>query len=193
MNSGDKLAAVGKINACSKSYGQVTFTANSKPISTFSYTRAFKNYNFIADAQSNTSYLWKVGQTVIGNAASFTKDMGVYDNSTIAVNLICTTANNCIDSSIQNITVPNFSSIENIGKNAFKVYPNPFNDKLNIEGPSNGFTVQILDHLGRIVLVQNTEENELIISSSDLVNGVYHILIQNSDGVMNSFTFVKAQ
>ena len=193
LNSGDKLAAVGKINACSKSYGQVTFTANPKPISTFSYTRAFKNYNFIADAQSNTSYLWKVGQTVIGNAASFTKDMGVYDNSTIAVNLICTTANNCIDSSIQNITVPNFSSIENIGKNAFKVYPNPFNDKLNIEGPSNGFTVQILDHLGRIVLVQNTEENELIISSSDLVNGVYHILIQNSDGVMNSFTFVKAQ
>jgi hypothetical protein len=193
LNSGDKLSAVGKINACSKAYGQVTFTLNNAAVSTFTFTRAFKNYNFIADAQSNASYLWKVGQTVIGNTASLTKDMGAYDNSTIAVSLICTTANNCVDSSVQNITVPNFSSIENVGKDAFKVYPNPFNDKLNIEGPSNGFTVRMLDHLGRIVLIQGTEENALTISSSDLANGVYHILIQNADGAMNSFTFVKAQ
>jgi hypothetical protein len=51
----------------------------------------------------------------------------------------------------------------------------------------------MLDHLGRIVLVQSTQENALIISSSDLANGVYHILIQNAAGAMNSFTFVKAQ
>jgi hypothetical protein len=193
LNSGDKLSAVGKINTCSKSYGQVTFTVNAAPVSTFSYTRAFKNYNFNADVQSNASYIWKVGQTIIGNTSSFTKDMGVYDNSTIAVNLICSTANNCIDSSVQNITVPNFTSIENVGKGAFNVYPNPFNDKLNIEGLSNGFTVRLLDHLGRIVLVQSTEDNALSISSTDLLNGVYHVLIQNADGAVYSFTFVKAQ
>ncbi len=193
LSTGDKLSAIGKINTCSKSYGQVTFTLNPAPVSTFTFTRAFKNYNFSADAQSNASYLWKVGQTVIGNTASFTKDMSAYDNSTIAVSLISTTSNNCIDSSVQNITVPNFSSIENIGNNTFKVYPNPFNEKLNIEGAINGFTVRLLDHLGRVVLEQSTDENSLIISSSELANGVYHILIQDSNGSMNSFTFVKAQ
>lgn len=193
LSTGDKLSAIGKINSCSKSYGQVTFTLNPAAVSTYTYTRAFKNYTFTADAQSNASYSWKVGQTVIGNTASFTKDMSAYDNSTIAVSLISTTGNNCIDSSVQNITVPNFSSIENIGNSNFKVYPNPFNEKLNIEGAMNGFTVRLLDHLGRIVLEQSTDENSLIISSSELANGVYHILIQDNDGGMNSFTFVKAQ
>jgi hypothetical protein len=193
LNSGDKLSAIGKINSCSKSYGQVTFIVNPTPISTFSFTRSYKNYNFSADAQSNASYLWKVGQTVIGNTASFTKDMGAYINSSIAVRLICSTANNCIDSSVQNITVPDFTSILNTGKSAFNVYPNPFNDNLNIEGGSNGFTLRLLDHLGKIILVQSTEENSLIISSSEFSNGVYYIVIQDNDGTMNKFTIVKAQ
>ena len=193
LSTGDKLYAIGKINTCSKTYGQITFTLNPAPVSSFTYTRAFKNYTFTADAQSNATYVWKVGQTVIGNTASFTKDMAIYDNSNISLTLVSSAANNCIDSSTQNITVPNFSSIENIGNKVFKVYPNPFNDKLTIESNLNGFSVKLLDHLGKVVFEQDTDENLLAISSSELANGVYHILIQDSNGVMNSFTFVKAQ
>ena len=193
LSSGDKLSAIGKINSCAKSYGQVTFTFNPAPVSAFTYTRSFKNYTFTADAQSNASYTWKVGQTVIGNTASFTKDMGGYDNSNITLRLISSTSNACIDSSSQNIAVPNFSSIERIGNKIFKVYPNPFNDQLTIEGEMGGFSVKLLDHLGRVVCEQTSIGNTLVVSSVEFAEGLYQLLIQDINGTINSFTFVKAQ
>ena len=193
LSTGDVLSAIGKINTCSKSYGQVTFTLNPAPVASYTYTRAFKNYNFVADAQSNASYLWKVDQTVIGNAASFTKDMTVYDNSSINVKLITSTSNNCSDSSVQNVIVPNFSSIENIGNKFFHIFPNPFNTELNIESEFDGFHVMLIDHQGKIVFEQSTNNGELTVPSADFATGVYHLLIQDMQGGVSSFTFVKAQ
>ncbi len=190
LQTGDKLSAVGRFNSCSKAYGPVTFTLNPKPVSTFTYSRNWKIYTFTATNNSNNVYQWKAGSSVIGNAASFSRDMSDFDNSTVDVKLYSETLEGCKDSSIQSITVPKLSDINMIGAEQVKVYPNPFSHVLRIETADQMYAISIIDHLGR-VLYSDEIRQVAEINTVDWAAGVYHIILNDEQGGKMQMTYIK--
>ncbi len=193
LSNGDKLTAIGKINSCSRTYGPVSFTLNPTPDAGFSFTRNWKIYNFTADDNSHSTYLWKTGSDVLGNSAAFSKDMNAYSNSNIDVVLIVENSASCKDSSTQNITVPNFSGIKETGNGSFKLYPNPFGSSLSIESKTVGFEAEIIDNLGRVIYSAGSTENILKIDAENWSDGVYYIRIKDAEGNFSNFTIIRSR
>lgn len=191
--NGDVLTAKGKINTCDRTYGPVTMTINPLPDAGFTFTRDWKTYEFTADVNNNTSYLWKTGNVVLGNTATFTKDMSAYINSSIDVVLITENTATCKDSTTQTLQIPNFTSIETIGMNVFKIYPNPFSSSIFIESLNGSFEVQVIDHLGRIITNFNSNENTGTINSDEWAEGIYHIIVKDNAGNSSTFTMLKTK
>lgn len=190
LQTGDKLSAVGRFNSCSKNYGPVTFTLNPKPVSTFTFSKAWKMYTFTASDNSNAVYQWKAGSSVIGSTATFTKDMSAYDNSSVDVKLYSETAQGCKDSSIQSITVPKLSDINMIGAEQVKVYPNPFSHVLKIETADQAYAISVIDHLGRVLY---SDDFRLMteINTAEWAAGVYHIILNDELGGKMQMTYIK--
>lgn len=193
LTSGDKLTAIGQINSCSRTYGPVNFTLKPAPDAGFSYTRNWKTYNFTAADNSHSTYLWKTGTDILGNSAAFSKDMSVYNNSSIDVMLVVENSAACRDSSTQNITVPNFSGIKETGNGSFSLYPNPFGSSLSIESRTAGFEAEIIDNLGRVIYTAGTSDNQLKIDAENWSDGVYYIRIKDAEGNFSSFTIIRSR
>lgn len=191
LSSGDKLTAEGIINTCSRTYGPVSFTLNPLPVASYTFARNWKTYTFTADAGSNSSYLWKTGSDVLGNTATFSKDMSAYNLSNIKVSLITESASGCRDSSEQTIAVPDMLSLNAFGAESFRLYPNPFNTFLNAEHSAGAFEVLVNDHLGRAILQLYTTESVLNIPTYDLPQGVYHITLRSEQGLVSTYTLNK--
>jgi hypothetical protein len=84
--------------------------------------------------------------------------------------------------------------IETIDSDLITLYPNPANQQLNIELPSNQVAESIVinDLQGRVLQLQsNLNDNGLLqIPIISLETGVYHILIKTNKGVATK-QFVK--
>ncbi len=67
-----------------------------------------------------------------------------------------------------------FLSVNEIQSNSFKVYPNPSNTVWNFNSSINEIkSVQIIDVLGKVILIKNTSGLEAKIDASSLPNGMY--------------------
>jgi hypothetical protein len=190
LQTGDKLSAVGRSNSCSKSYGPVTYTLNPKPVSSFTYSRDWKTYTFTATNNSNAVYLWKAGSTQIGSASTFSRDMSDFNNSTISVKLYSETAAGCKDSSTQSIIIPNLSSIDRVGKESIKVYPNPFDNQLKCESKESSYQVRVLDLAGREIYSSEAAVGVHTINTMQWAAGVYHIVITSKNGT-EQMSYIK--
>lgn len=67
-------------------------------------------------------------------------------------------------------------------KDALKVYPNPANDKINIEfknfNQGDQYSIEILDATGRVILKEERiTENNKVVNTSSLSNGIHYIRI----------------
>ena len=85
------------------------------------------------------------------------------------------------------------AAIKEIAKNdySYKVYPNPFNNVLNIELDVEGTTeVIITDVVGKIVLTANFNGQTADIDVNDLSKGQYVLTLKNEKGIRN-VTLVK--
>lgn len=190
--TGDKLTAMGFINTCENGFGPATIKINPKPVATYGFTRSFKTYTFTATDGGNTQYDWWVNSTSLGSGNPKISDFTAYDNSTVSVKMVTKNAQGCTDSSSQNVTVPHFSSVGQIGNQAFKVFPNPFEKFINIEGKTPGFSVRIVNNLGQVVYKTTSEGSSLQVNTAEWANGVYQIVIESADKSINSFTFIKS-
>ncbi len=190
LQTGDNLTCNGRSNTCSKSYGPVTFTLNPKPVSTYTFSRDWKTYTFSATNTSNAVYQWKAGSSVIGNTATFSRDMSDYDNSTVDIKLYSETSLGCKDSSTQSITVPKLSDINMIGAEQVKVYPNPFSHVLRIETADQAYAISVIDHLGRVLY---SDDIRLMteINTAEWAAGVYHIILNDELGGKMQMTYIK--
>ena len=71
------------------------------------------------------------------------------------------------------------------------VYPNPAKDIVTIKG-NHIASVQVIDNLGRVVkFISLKDATNPTLSISDLLAGVYHLLIQTTDGNVSEVGFVK--
>lgn len=75
------------------------------------------------------------------------------------------------------------SVVENSDKYKINIYPNPANDKIEIEGLQTG-QIEIMDLNGKHIKNVNVSNTKTSINISKLSNGVYSIRIKTDDGVI---------
>ncbi|MGV3630860.1 MAG: T9SS type A sorting domain-containing protein [Bacteroidota bacterium] len=83
---------------------------------------------------------------------------------------------------IDNVYVSTLPLSINEKKFDYKIYPNPCQNKLNIESKSNIFDVKVLDLLGEIKYENNfvNQTNHLEINISDFQKGIYYLKINKN-------------
>jgi hypothetical protein len=64
-----------------------------------------------------------------------------------------------------------------------RIYPNPFNDVIMIQGCDDGCEVKIFSATGSLLKTINTEQTNYEISTSDLPQGVYMIQLKKEDQI----------
>ena len=75
------------------------------------------------------------------------------------------------------------TSVSENDEEGFKVYPNPANALMSVE--AEGLEqVTIHNVMGQTVYMQRCSENGVVISTSDLVSGVYTISIKAAQGTV---------
>ena len=148
---------------------QPTLNAN------FTYNRVGPNYTFTPEVNTYNTYLWDFGDGDQSNLVSPTHDYSTSEGEDRDVVLWVTDNNNCTDSAVQQISVPNFASVSSLNKLGLLVYPSPADDELTIENSGDALTVKVYSLNYKLV-----KEFELIfgkyqIDVSDLNPGVYHL------------------
>lgn len=105
--------------------------------------------------------------TVINNRA------GIYfdDNDVVLTN---TTAN-----VIAALNIPTQTAFANL-----LIYPNPAGDYFTIKAPLGTYTtIELVNHLGQLLVQQNCQGNEMQVNISALVPGIYYVVIRGEQGV----------
>ena len=79
------------------------------------------------------------------------------------------------------------TSVENIKDEfSFNIYPNPANDFVTITNLPIGSTMRILDITGKVVYSSAiTSEQTTTINTTDFINGIYLIRIENNGNIAN--------
>lgn len=87
------------------------------------------------------------------------------------------------NTTLNTIYIP--TSVQNVslGSNSVSVYPNPANTALTVKMSNNGgFSVRMLDLLGRVVLLQHTADSDMMINTQSIAEGVYILRINDEKG-----------
>ncbi len=88
------------------------------------------------------------------------------------------------------LTDNDVSAIEDYQQLAFKFYPNPATDVLNVSAASNIDTISITNLLGQEVRYKAPNQKQVVLNISDLQNGVYLMKVQTGDKV-STVKFIK--
>lgn len=93
----------------------------------------------------------------------------------------CLLINGCneIFSNIVTLSVLAILGTQNEIKNEVVIYPNPANGYVKIDAPKGHFTLSLINNNGTIL---KQMENQNIISTEELPNGIYYLNIQSSKG-----------
>ena len=75
-------------------------------------------------------------------------------------------------------------------ENEFFIYPNPANNFIDIETEFKNYSISVFDNMGKLILKEETNQNETRIDISSFSNGIYFIQLQ-SNGKLLSKKFIK--
>ena len=135
-------------------------------------------YNYIVNQQLNHNYEWIVDNGVIASGQS-TNSLSVqwFTNGQGSLKCILTNSDNCTDTAVLNVNVGP-TGINDIKNANIKIYPNPTNNIINIEGlnKNENNTILIFDVQGKLVITKTINEKGTI-DLSELNKGVYVIKI----------------
>ncbi|MGB0431055.1 MAG: T9SS type A sorting domain-containing protein, partial [Bacteroidia bacterium] len=89
-------------------------------------------------------------------------------------------------------TQPN--ATEEINPINFELYPNPSTNSINLSysTSSNNYTYKIIDQVGRVLIENQTNKNQLNIDISDLHKGIYQLVIMDNNGTLSK-SFIKQE
>ena len=145
--------------------------------------------NDLLSAISGTSYQWYFNGNPIPGETNQTMIATQTGDYTVEV----TFANGC--TGVSDVYFFSMVSIENLTFENVNVFPNPTNGLINIQLTQelNELTyIEITDQAGRLVKeVEFNNGNLLTINVSELENGIYHVLIQNTS-VSGNIRFIKS-
>lgn len=152
----------------------------NKALSAAEVTAIHTNSGIIANPASETNlrlyYKFNQGTAFGANAGitSLTDEKALQNGTLLNFAL---TGNNSNWGSDEPLSSPTFEGT------TFKVYPNPTNDILNINGQTIIGNLQIVDNLGRIVMELNSSENSLQLNVSQLNAGLYFVVMEDAQPI----------
>lgn len=149
-----------------------SFTFNSITSSTYQFTTSGIGANF--------EWTFGDGQTANSTSATHTYSQnGVYD-----VMLTITSANGCVSTSSQQISVIG-TRLNQLSNQRFSIFPNPTNDLiyLNWEGTLQINQLTLTNTIGQLVLIQDEINTTKSISMNGLAKGLYYLTIYAEEGV----------
>ncbi len=144
-----------------------------------------------------TNYTWKAGHKlkiyVSGNNAIRyhvnRQDGGAMYTGTSTQNATITIHhNNAYPSRIEFPSNTNFLELNESTTVNLNIYPNPTSDKLHIQSEISFQSIRIMDLNGRVL--KNQDFNS-IISTNELVSGVYFLILTNSNGEEEIIKFIR--
>ncbi len=74
-------------------------------------------------------------------------------------------------------------SNEEFGINEIKVFPNPTNSTININGNNTIKTIELYDNQGRVLVTKEVNANQTNLDISGYTNGVYFVKITTDAGI----------
>ncbi len=179
--SGDQLSVKVFNNTCAKTIGLVGFTLLPPAVATYTLSRNWKTYTFLPNDTNNVNYAWYINDTFISSAKILVKDMSNYNNKTAVVSLSSSNFQTCKDSSAQSINFPNFLKVADITNYQLNIYPNPFDEQLQITTNLSHYNLTIYDNLGRTVLNFNDLNASQSLNTSGWEKGLYHVVLSNDN------------
>ena len=146
---------------------------------------SFSNVTFTNTSTNANGYFWDFGDGVTSTDQSpwhsYTQ-VGTYTVMLIAINGVCDN-----DTSWSTIEVIDGSGIGEANKesNEIKLYPNPVVDELSVTilDFTTAVELNVVDSRGRVVMVQQMDENTTTVNTSNLNSGIYFIRVISQLGV----------
>jgi hypothetical protein len=135
---------------------------------------------------SHNNQIITTAWTLLGSSILLPSGLHVGDTLDLVV-----TAYNAIPYLGKVVVTASTTGIHSITSDLFSVFPNPSNGILRLNLPENGsdISIQVIDAIGKTVLIQNSKQNKFDISS--LASGVYSVVVYNKDNVLGSDKIIK--
>ncbi len=87
---------------------------------------------------------------------------------------------------------PCVNSVDELERNGFTIFPNPFNEHIQVMSNTNADVVcELYDALGKLIHSQKMIGQNLSISTSELPTGLYHLRIIEKNEVIGSRRLIK--
>ncbi|MBI3232817.1 MAG: SBBP repeat-containing protein [Bacteroidetes bacterium] len=169
-----------------------TISITVNPIPKADFTVAYNNLieTFFPINKTYKTYAWFFGD---GDSSYIITPTHKYkDNSDKQVILIVEDSNGCVGSDTQYIKILGGVSLNE--KNQIALYPNPTNNKVYIAASfltNNNNTIYIYNNTGQKVLQQEMIGSSSSVSLADFSNGLYYLVISNSDGMIYKTLVLK--
>ncbi len=81
--------------------------------------------------------------------------------------------------------------IDETSNSNISIYPNPANGLVNIESPSTINSIRMMNYTGQMVYQSTTPVNQVRINTADMPAGVYFLMIETGEGMINQKLVVK--
>ncbi|MDP2175390.1 MAG: choice-of-anchor V domain-containing protein [Bacteroidota bacterium] len=181
LNNNDQVKVICKFNTCNKTYGPITIKTNVKPNVEFSFIKNWYNYQLTPLDLKLSNYTWRLNDSLISNSQSVNVDMRPYTSSDVKVALTGTDTMGCQDSSIQTLSIPDFTNIHHAHIQSFvKIFPNPFDKQLKIQANEPIQQIRVLNNLGQIIFENNASDLSTEINTIDWKKGLYIIMVSSN-------------
>lgn len=145
------------------------------------------------NAGNNPKYQWKVNGVSMTGATSSTwgaSNLNDKDKVTCEVtsSYICPQPQKVTSNTI---TLKVKTGINNTITDNIRIYPNPTQTTLTVEGVMNGTIIQLKDVLGRQVLHTTATNNKTVLNTTQLTAGNYLLILTTTDGKVMTEKVVK--
>lgn len=146
----------------------------------------------ITGLSGTATYTWSTGAHTTSITATPTASLTVYSvtatatssciaSGTIAVTTSTAAADNCP------------TSLKEEAFASYKLYPNPHSGQFTIsfDHVYNNAVIEVMDALGKLVLVQNVSGMENTINTNNLQNGIYFVNVRNDKAILVRTKVIK--
>jgi hypothetical protein len=191
-----KILTVSDANNCKSALNNLTSTINvialTAPVITCGITTNHAityDWSAVAGASSyNISYVEGTNTSVNGGSTSNLNYTVTNITPTTSISLtVLPLGTGCYTAASKSCTTDNSANLETQAISNIRIFPNPSNGKITIQGIPEGYTsLELVDHTGRILAKKALKNVEITEEYSDIAPGIYHLKFTGED--QTSFT-----
>lgn len=186
----DTLSAVAYKEGCETPLQSIFFTSIHRPSAVFNYVNDKNTYTFTPVDLNADIYFWQLDDDVTSNLKTPQITYFTF-NRVVTVSLTTSNLDVCFSESTKNITVVDNLSVDAPKKPKLEVYPNPFQEHLNINNETgSGYHFSLRSSIGQELLSFDSEDRAKMIDLNHLSAGIYHVKLTYS-GEIVYMNFIK--